>query len=106
MDADTVFGYVAASLIGLGGAIGYLKRGSVASLVSGGGSGALLLLGVYQQTKNRKQVGLMVAVSLLLVGVMGPKAVRSAKFMPSGLVTGSMQLLSVIMLVRFGPRLL
>ncbi|KDE04752.1 hypothetical protein MVLG_04808 [Microbotryum lychnidis-dioicae p1A1 Lamole] len=102
MDADTIFGYVAASLIAFGGAMGYLKRGSVASLVSGGGSGALLLWGVYQQTKNRRQVGLIVGVSLVLIGMMGPRALRSGKFMPSGLVT----LLSVGLLVRFGMRLL
>lgn len=63
------------------------------------------------------------AVSLLLLAVMGPKAWRTQKLMPSGLVTVRLarssspapkltprfarrQILSAILLVRFGMRLL
>lgn len=39
-----------------GGLIGFVKAGSVASLIAGGGSGSLLAYGVYRSTQNPKDV--------------------------------------------------
>ncbi|TNY22749.1 hypothetical protein DMC30DRAFT_115327 [Rhodotorula diobovata] len=63
LDNDTLFGFVSAALISLGGGIGFLKRGSVPSLVAGGGSGALLAYGVQLQRANPRDVQLVVGES-------------------------------------------
>ncbi|GJN87418.1 hypothetical protein Rhopal_000367-T1 [Rhodotorula paludigena] len=102
MDNDTLFGFVASALVSLGGVIGFLKKGSVASLAAGGGSGVLLGYGVQRQRLNPKDVHLVVGVSATLLVVMGMRFLRGRKFMPAGLVT----LLSAILLYRFGQRLL
>ncbi|GAA6038917.1 hypothetical protein JCM8097_000573 [Rhodosporidiobolus ruineniae] len=101
-DYDTIFGYTSAGLVALGGTIGFLKKGSVASLLAGGGSGALLAYGVKRQEANPKDVAVVVAVSAVLFVVMGRRFLRGRKFMPAGLVT----LLSLALLYRFGQRLL
>ncbi|KAM0788110.1 hypothetical protein ACM66B_001277 [Microbotryomycetes sp. NB124-2] len=100
-DTDTLIGYTVAALIAAGGTIGYVKRGSVPSVVAGTVSGGLLALGVYQQTQDPRRVGLILGVSALLFVTMTKRAVRSKKLMPSGLVAA----LSALVLVRFGPRL-
>ncbi|GEM06783.1 hypothetical protein Rt10032_c02g0800 [Rhodotorula toruloides] len=101
LDNDTLFGFVSSALISLGGVFGFLRRGSVASLVAGGGSGALLAYGVHQQRYNNQNVQVVVGVSALLAIVMGLRFVRGRKFMPAGLVT----VLSLALLYRFGQRL-
>ena len=57
----------------IGGTIGFVKAGSVASLVAGGGSGLVLLLAaalVAKKVPRSARVGLILAlvVSLLLIG--------------------------------------
>ncbi|GAA5967308.1 hypothetical protein JCM11641_000508 [Rhodosporidiobolus odoratus] len=101
-DPDTLFGFVSSGLITFGGLMGFLKRGSVASLVAGGGSGALLAYGVKRQQTNPRDVQIIVGVAALLAVVMGLRFARGRKFMPAGLVT----LLSLTLLYRFGQRLL
>ncbi|KAL8280105.1 hypothetical protein RQP46_007435 [Phenoliferia psychrophenolica] len=101
-DFDTTAGYTIACLVALGGLIGFLKAGSVPSLVAGVGSGAALGYGVSRAARSRNDVYIVVGVSLLLVGMMGKKFMKTGKFMPAGLVT----VLSAFTLVRFGIRLL
>ncbi|ORY82413.1 transmembrane protein 14C [Leucosporidium creatinivorum] len=101
-DLDAIFGYASSALIALGGTIGFIKRGSLPSLIAGGGSGAALAYGVRRQTTNPKDVALIVGVSAMLLVVMGSRFARSGKVMPAGIVT----LLSVALLIRFGSRLL
>ncbi len=80
----------------VGGLIGYLKAGSVISVVSGGIAGLLLLLAAWLLTTNQL-AGLLIAliVSLLLAGRFVPKFISTGKIMPAGL----MSLLSVLGLV-------
>ena len=63
-----VYGLVAL----IGGTIGFVKAGSVASLIAGGGSGLLLLVAAALIAKKpeRARVGLIIAlvVSVLLIG--------------------------------------
>lgn len=62
-----VYGLVAL----VGGTIGFVKAGSVASLVAGGGSGLILLVAAaLVRSGSRARVGLILAlvVSLLLIG--------------------------------------
>ncbi len=80
----------------VGGLIGYLKAGSVISVVSGGIAGLLLLLAAWLLTTNQL-AGLSIAliVSLLLAGRFVPKFIGTGKIMPAGL----MSLLSVLGIV-------
>ncbi|GAA5869445.1 hypothetical protein JCM16303_000472 [Sporobolomyces ruberrimus] len=96
-DYDELFGFVSAALISVGGFMGYLKRGSVASLVAGGGSGALLAYGV-----NARDPRIVTGVAGVLFAAMGSRVVKGGRFMPAGLVT----LLSSGLLWRFGSKLL
>jgi uncharacterized membrane protein (UPF0136 family) len=55
----------------IGGTIGFVKAGSVASLIAGGGSGLILLIAAALVMKEqRARVGLIIAlvVSVLLIG--------------------------------------
>jgi uncharacterized membrane protein (UPF0136 family) len=62
----------------VGGTIGFIKAGSVASLVAGGLSG-LILIGAAALAGNKPKPGLIVALvtSLLLVGRFGSAAARA-----------------------------
>ncbi len=76
-----------------GGIIGYVKAGSVVSIIAGSLSGVLLLLGAFILPGHRA-AGLIIAliVSLLLAAQFVPKFFRTGSFMPAG----GMSLLSVI----------
>ena len=71
-----------------GGIVGYVKAGSVISVIAGSISGVLLLVAAFllpaQQT-----AGLIIAlvVSLLLAGQFVPKFLQTSKVMPAGLMS-------------------
>ncbi|XP_064625071.1 transmembrane protein 14C-like [Lineus longissimus] len=94
------FGY--ATIVALGGIVGYMKAGSTISLVMGVTCGSLLGLGSYLMTNNPNNVYLSLAVSSLLTGVMGYRFSKSGKFMPAGMVA----VLSLVMVMRLAPRLM
>ncbi|XVE53809.1 hypothetical protein DITRI_Ditri03aG0031900 [Diplodiscus trichospermus] len=77
-----------AALLGVGGAMGYLKSGSQKSLMAGGLSAALLY---YVHTElPAKPVfasSLGLGVSAALLGVMGFRFKRSGKVFPAGVVS-------------------
>ncbi|XP_042378812.1 protein FATTY ACID EXPORT 7-like [Zingiber officinale] len=77
-----------ASLLGVGGVMGYVKGGSQMSLVAGGTS-ALVLYHVYAQLPERpvyaSSLGLGTSVTLL--AVMGSRFMRSGKLFPAGVVS-------------------
>ncbi|XVF88987.1 hypothetical protein PTKIN_Ptkin19aG0095400 [Pterospermum kingtungense] len=77
-----------AALVGVGGAMGYLKRGSQMSLVAGGLSAASLYY-VYTElpTKPVFAASLGLGVSTALLGVMGARFKRSGKVFPAGVVS-------------------
>ncbi|GAA5802882.1 transmembrane protein 14C-like protein [Helicostylum pulchrum] len=91
-----VIGYCYGLIVLSGGAIGYLKAGSIMSLLAGAIFGFLAAYGAYLDSKV-----LALVTSLLLLSVMGPKFYRGRKFMPAGLVT----ILSIIMAIRYGMTL-
>ncbi len=71
----------------VGGLIGFLKAGSVASLIAGGLSGALLLLAAGLVARKPKLgLGLGLAVSVLLLGRFASGAVRSGALSTIALV--------------------
>lgn len=83
-----------ATLVGVGGVIGYAKSKSTKSLIAGGGSSLVLYYVSTQLPANpvfASAVGL--GVSLLLLAVMGIRFKKSGKFFPAGVVS----LVSLIM---------
>lgn len=77
--AILTFAYGAVALIG--GLIGFLKAGSLASLLAGGGSGVILTVaGVLIQSRPKVGLGLGLVVSLLLVGRFASAALKAGSF--------------------------
>ena len=93
MGAAKIYFIVFGILTIAGGVVGYVKAGSVASIVAGGITGVLLLVAAFLLPEYRI-VGLATAgiVSLLLAAQFVPKFVRTGRVMPAGM----MSILSVI----------
>jgi|SRR5437016_5360450 len=93
MGAAKIYFIVFGILTIAGGVVGYVKAGSMASIVAGGITGVLLLVGAFLLPEYRI-VGLATAgiVSLLLAAQFVPKFLRTGRVMP----TGMMSILSVI----------
>src|SRR5207302_3471899 len=96
MDATRVYFFVFGALTIVGGIIGYVKAGSVPSIVAGAITGVLLLIAASLLPAHRS-AGLATAfvVSLLLAAQFVPKLIRTGKVMPAGM----MSILSVIGIV-------
>ncbi|XP_022318710.1 transmembrane protein 14C-like [Crassostrea virginica] len=86
--------------IAAGGLLGYVRAGSIPSLMAGLAFGSLMGYGTYQTSVNPQNVNLSLVTSSVLAGVMGYRFYNSGKFMPAGLVFG----LSLLMIARFGYR--
>jgi uncharacterized membrane protein (UPF0136 family) len=96
MDATSIYFLIFGALTIIGGVIGYVKAGSLPSIIAGAITGILLLVAGWILPNNR-MVGLAMAfiVSLLLAAQFVPKFFRTGKVMPAGL----MSILSVIGLI-------
>jgi uncharacterized membrane protein (UPF0136 family) len=96
MEAVKIYFIVFGVLTILGGIIGYVKAGSVASIIAGSITGVLLLVAAFLLPEHR-MVGLAIAliISLLLAAQFIPKLLRTGRVMPAGI----MSLLSVIGIV-------
>jgi uncharacterized membrane protein (UPF0136 family) len=80
----------------VGGVIGYVKAGSVPSIIAGVITGVLLLTAGFLLPEHRVAgLGIAFITSLLLAGQFIPKFVRTGKAMPAGM----MSILSAIGLV-------
>jgi len=84
-------------LVAVGGVMGYVKAGSVASLVSGGGAGLILLASSIAMMRGSYALGWWISlfVALLLLGRFGMAAMNDFKLMPGGMVI----VMSLIVLV-------
>lgn len=93
MEATKIYFIVFGALTIAGGIVGYVKAGSVASIIAGSITGVLLLVAAFLLPEHR-MVGLATAliVSLLLAAQFIPKFLRTGRVMPAGL----MSLLSAI----------
>ncbi|XP_030219990.1 transmembrane protein 14C-like [Gadus morhua] len=78
------FGY--AALVVSGGVVGFIKAGSVASLVAGLVFGVLAGFGAYLTSRNSQNVWVSLGISGALAVVMGLRFFNSWKFMPAGLM--------------------
>jgi uncharacterized membrane protein (UPF0136 family) len=96
MDATRLYFLVFGALTIIGGVIGYVKAGSLPSIIAGGVTGVLLLVAGWILPANR-MTGIVIAliISFLLAAQFIPKFIRTGKAMPAGL----MSILSVIGIV-------
>jgi len=86
-----------AVLVAAGGLMGYLKAGSLASLLAGVVSGLLLAGAAVAMMRGLFQAGWWVAlvVTFLLLGRFGMAATKGFKMMPGGMVI----IMSIIVLI-------
>ncbi len=93
MEATKIYFFLFAVLTIAGGIVGYVKAGSVASVIAGSITGVLLLVAVFLLPQHRG-VGLATAlvISLVLAGQFVPKFLHTGRAMPAGM----MSILSVI----------
>ncbi|HEY4282269.1 MAG TPA: TMEM14 family protein [Chthoniobacterales bacterium] len=96
MEAAKIYFIIFGVLTVVGGVIGYVKAGSVASIIAGSITGVLLLVAAFLLPDHRA-AGLATAfiISLLLAAQFVPKFIRTGKVMPAGM----MSILSVIGLI-------
>ncbi|RWS27766.1 RNA polymerase II-associated factor 1-like isoform 1 [Leptotrombidium deliense] len=91
-----------AATVAAGGIIGYLKAGSIPSLMAGLTFGSVLGVGTYMTSNNPDNYHLTLGTSTALLGLMGYRFYNSGKFMPAGLVA----LLSAGMVLRFSIQIM
>ena len=93
MEGTKIYFLIFGALTIAGGIIGYVKAGSVPSIIAGSITGILLLVAAFLLPEHRA-VGLATAliISLLLAGQFVPKFLRTERAMPAGL----MSILSVV----------
>ena len=93
MEASKIYFIVFGVLTVAGGVVGYVKAGSVASIIAGSITGVLLLVAAFLLPEHRA-IGLATAfiISLLLAAQFAPKFIRTGRAMPAGM----MSILSVI----------
>ena len=90
-----------------GGVMGYVKAGSLASLIAGGVAGALLLFGGLQLNPGNRPIliGLGI-VCAALAGRFLPAFLKSGSFMPAGLMASLAVVGLVLVIAAFlqGPK--
>ncbi|XP_029971345.1 transmembrane protein 14C-like [Salarias fasciatus] len=79
------FGY--ALLVSAGGVVGYVKAGSVTSMVAGLVFGLLAAIGSNMTSHNPRNSWLLQGTAGTVAAVMGLRFLGSFKFMPAGLMT-------------------
>jgi len=88
MEGAKIYFIVFGALTIVGGIVGYVKAGSVASIIAGSITGVLLLVAAFLLPEHR-MVGLATAliVSLLLAAQFIPKFLRTGRVMPAGIMS-------------------
>lgn len=86
MKTNTVILFIYSTLVTLGGLMGYIKGGSVISLVAGGGSGLILFILTYLCFKKRRQAEYTALIMIFLLdGLFTYRFMQTFHFFPSGL---------------------
>jgi len=99
MGAAKIYFIVFGVLTITGGVIGYVKAGSVPSIVAGAIAGILLLAAAFL-LPDHQVAGLAIGLitSLLLAGQFIPKFIRTGKAMPAGMMS-ILSLIGIIMAI-------
>ncbi|KAI8802785.1 transmembrane protein 14C-like protein [Cladochytrium replicatum] len=92
--------YTYAALVAFGGIFGFLRAGSVTSLLTGLAFGAAIYYCAGIVSKNPKDIWAMVGVCLALTLLMAWRFSVTEKFMPAGLVS----IISFGMALRYSTR--
>lgn len=93
IDLTKIYYFVFGLITIAGGVMGFVKAGSTASLIAGGGAGLLLIVaGALIATKTQPGLILGLLVSLALAARFAPIYFATHKMMPAGLIA----LLSVV----------
>jgi uncharacterized membrane protein (UPF0136 family) len=96
MDATKLYFLVFGALTIVGGIIGYVKAGSLPSIIAGAITGVLLLVAGFLLPEHRAAgIAIAFVVSFVLAAQFVPKFIRTGKMMPAGM----MSILSVIGLI-------
>ena len=96
MDATKLYFLVFGALTIVGGIIGYVKAGSLPSIIAGAITGVLLLVAGFLLPEHRATgIATAFVVSFVLAAQFVPKFIRTGKMMPAGM----MSILSVIGLI-------
>lgn len=96
LDAARIYFLVFGILTIVGGVIGYLKAGSVVSVIAGAITGILLLVAAWMLPLHREiALTLALLTSAVLAGQFIPRVFRTRRLVPAGV----MSLLSVIGIV-------
>jgi uncharacterized membrane protein (UPF0136 family) len=96
MEATKVYFIIFGALTIIGGVIGYVKAGSLPSIIAGSITGVLLLIAGWLLPQHRAaSLATALIISLLLAAQFVPKFIRTGKAMPAGM----MSILSVIGIV-------
>lgn len=88
LDLTKIYLFVFGVLTIAGGVMGYVKAGSMASIIAGSISGLLLLVSGYLIGAGKVQPGLILGVvlCLALAGQFFPKFLSTHKWMPAGMM--------------------
>jgi len=96
MDATKLYFLVFGALTIVGGIIGYVKAGSLPSIIAGAITGVLLLVAGFLLPEHRAAgIATAFVVSFVLAAQFVPKFIRTGKMLPAGM----MSILSVIGLI-------
>ncbi|KAK1118845.1 Transmembrane protein 14C [Melipona quadrifasciata] len=95
MPAD-VLGYIYAATVAAGGILGYVKAQSIPSLGAGLIFGSVLGYGAYQTSQDPTNIGLSIAATSVLGGIMGYRYYNTGKLMPAGIIA----IFSCVVLVK------
>ena len=82
------FAYGFAILVTVGGIMGYVRKGSLPSLIMGVATGIVLLVAAYRVSSNPQNAALGFVVCGLLALIMSYRFFHSGAFMPAGMVAG------------------
>ncbi|XP_053314879.1 transmembrane protein 14A [Spea bombifrons] len=90
------FGY--AALLAFGGYLGYARKGSIVSLITGLTFGIIAGYGAYCVSLNARDVKISLFAAIILATVMSARFYRSRKIMPAGVIAA----ISIFIIMRLG----
>ena len=88
MEATKIYFIIFGLLTIAGGVVGYVKAGSVPSIIAGSITGVLLLIAAFVMPEHRVAgIATALIVSLLLVAYFGRKYLSTGAVMPAGIMS-------------------
>ena len=88
MEAAKIHFVVFGALTIVGGVVGYVKAGSVASIIAGSIAGVLLLVAAFLLPEHRTAgLATVFVISLFLAAQFIPKFLRTGRVMPAGMMS-------------------